>query len=93
MGFYVRHQELKADLARKKRRRMDATRFRAHCGLIPGGVLSLHGIEPPEESENGSTRHAANGRRQARICGRIDEALAAAMACREQSRACSSCFD
>ena len=67
MGFYVRHQELKADLARKKRRGADATRFRAHCGLIPGDVLSLYGIKPPEESEDGSTRHVANGRRQVRI--------------------------
>ena len=83
LEFRVRHQELKADLARKKRRGVDSTRFRAHCATIPEDVRTLHGIRPPEERADGSTRHAANGKRQARTCVRIDEALAAAMACRE----------
>ncbi len=83
LNFYARHEELKSDLARKKRRGVDSTRFRTHCGLIREDVRALYGTTPPEESEDGSTRHAANGRRQARICVRIDEALAAAMACRE----------
>ena len=83
LDFYVRHEELKSDLARKTRCGVDSTRFRTHCALIPEDVRALYGITPPEESEDGSTRHAANGRRQARICVRIDEALAAAMACRE----------
>ena len=82
LEFYVRHEELKAELAWKKRRGVDSTRFRMHCGMIPEDVLTLFGINVPGEGEDGSIRHAANGRRQARICGRIDEALAAAMACR-----------
>ena len=82
LEFYVRHQELKLDLATKKRRGIDSTRFRRHCAMIPEDVLALYGINVPEEREGGSSRHAANGRRQARICVRIDEALCAAMACR-----------
>ena len=80
MQLYLQHQDVKADLAKKKRRGVDFTRFRAHCELVPVEIRTLFWIEAPEEAANGSSRHAANGRRQARTCARIDDALEAAMA-------------
>ena len=78
MRMYLRHQELKADLTKKKTRGVDATRFRKHLEEIPGDVRAQYRIYG---APGHSKRHAANGRLQCALVGKIDEALAAAMAC------------
>ena len=75
--LYVAHQELKADLAKKKTRGVECTRFREHCEAVPWDVRDLHGVVLPDGA--GPSPHAASGRRQARTCRKIDEALEAAM--------------